>query len=298
MTYYDLNMNSKKLTATTAVERDTAVAGTSVQQIYKASNSSPANCATELRMAGGSQTSTGTIDLFVNPDASQQLAGYYAYTATTPGLFLRSNIPDTPQSGTEYCVLTDNAIPGVNELPENKIYLRNTSTLANNTITLRSAFDLLGQETNLALGIDSFLLSVNNQSVLSIPTGSSSTSEMTCRRRIKFNTDSSVSQTGILANSTINATTTGSTTLTNADAFRTVINTPSAVGRIFVLPAPSATNIGYWWEVCNKSASQSITINSNAGVALATISATTAGGAGNVARIGIDSAGTSYFRTQ
>ena len=298
MTYYDLNMNSKKLTATTAVERDTATATTSVGQTYKASNSSPANCATELRTEGGSQTSTGKVALFVNPDASQQLAGYYTYTATTPGLFLRSNIPDTVQSGTEYCVLTDNATPGANELPENKIYLRNTGTLATNTITLRSAFDVLGQESNLALGIDSFLLSVNNNSVLSIPTGTSTTSEMTCRRRIKFNTDGSVATTGILANSTINATTTGSTTLTTGQAFQTIINTPSAVGRIFVLPAPSASTIGYWWEVCNKSASQSITINSSGGVALATITATTAGGAGNVARIGIDSAGTGYFRTQ
>lgn len=299
MTFYDLNMNSKKLTATTAVERDTATATTSVGQIYKASNSSPANCATELRTEGGSQTSTGKVALFVNPDASQQLAGYYTYTATTPGLFLRSNIPDTVQSGTEYCVLTDNATPGANELPENKIYLRNTSTLANNTITLRSAFDLLSQESNLALGIDSFSLSVNNQSVLSIPTGSSSTSEMTCRRRIKFNTDSSTATTGILANSTIlSSPTTGSTTLTAAQAFQTIINTPSAVGRIFVLPAPSSALIGYWWEVCNKSATagNTITINSNAGVALATIPVTTAGGAGNVARIAIDSAGTGYFR--
>lgn len=298
MTYYDLNMNSKKLTATTGVERDTSVAGTSVQQIYKPTNSSSANCSTELRMASGSQTNTGTVDLFVNPDASQQLAGYYAYTATSPGLFLRSNIPDTPQTGTEYVVLTDNATPNANELPENKIYMRSSGTLANNTITLRSAFDIIGQESNLSLGIDSFLLSVNNQSVLSIPTGSSSTGELRCNRRIKFNTDSSVATTGILANSTINATTTGSTTLTTGQAFQTIINTPSAVGRIFVLPAPSASTIGYWWEVCNKSASQSITINSSGGVALATITATTAGGAGNVARIGIDSAGTGYFRTQ
>lgn len=295
MTYYDLNMNSKKLTATTAVERDTAVAGTSVQQVYKASNSSPANCATELRMAGGSQTTTGSVDLFVNPDASQQLAGYYTYQATNPGLFLKSIFPDGANSTTEYCIFTDNANPQYNELPENRISMRSSSSYANNFIQLRVAFDQVGTTSSLYLGYDQFALGINNNNVFNINNASN---DLFTYRNISFGTNTSGGQVGIIAKSIINATTTGSTTLTNADAFRTVINTPSAVGRIFVLPAPSATNIGYWWEVCNKSASQSITINSNAGVALATISATTAGGAGNVARIGIDSAGTSYFRTQ
>lgn len=295
MTFYDLNMNSKKLTATTAVERDSAVAGTSVQQTYKASNSSPANCATELRMAGGSQTTTGSVDLFVNPDPSQQLAGYYTYSATNPGLFLKSIFPDGANSTTEYCIFTDNAYPQYNELPENRISMRSSSSYANNFIQLRVAFDIVGSTSSLYLGYDQFALSILNNNVFNI---SSSSNDLFTYRNINFGTNTAGGQVGIIAKSTINATTTGSTTLTNADAFRTVINTPSAVGRIFVLPAPSATNIGYWWEVCNKSASQPITINSNAGVALATISATTAGGAGNVARIGIDSAGTSYFRTQ
>ena len=104
---------------------------------------------------------------------------------------------------------------------------------------------------------------------------------------------------GVLARNVTNATTTGSTTLSYSDCFRTIINTPSAAGRIFVLPAPGGgVNAGKWWEICNKSAAQIITIQSSGGVTLATISATTAGGAGNVARIGINSAGTDYFRTQ
>ena len=102
---------------------------------------------------------------------------------------------------------------------------------------------------------------------------------------------------GLLAQNVTNATTTGSTTLTSTDAFRTIINTPSASGRIFVLPAPNASLAGYWWEVCNMSSSQLITIQSNAGVSLTTIQGASAGGVGGVARVAINNAGIGYFRS-
>jgi hypothetical protein len=294
MTYYDLNMNSKKLTATTGVERTTSVASSAVGQNYIASNSS-ATTSTELRTDSGSQATAPNASLICSTDANNVTSGYYAYSGRTPGLFLRNPII----YGTNYCVLSDNYDDGNNELTQNSVILyTDNSSYLSNYVELQSAFNNISSTSRLRLGFDRYQLVLQGVTVQDIVIGPSTSSFLNTYRNIKFNTDNAGGTTGILANSTINGVPTGSTTLTNAQAFQTIINAPSAAGRIFVLPAPSAANIGYWWEVCNKSGSFTITINSSAGSALATIPSSSGFAAGNVARVGIDSAGTGYFRTQ
>jgi len=102
---------------------------------------------------------------------------------------------------------------------------------------------------------------------------------------------------GILEKSTINATTTGTTTLTTASAFQTIINTPSAAGRKFILPAPTLATVGYWYGICNKSTTQTITVDAsfNTFVYTVPVSFTTGSNTGIVVKLAVDASGTSYF---
>lgn len=290
MTYYDLNMNSKKLTATTGVERTTAVAGSAVGQNYIASNSG-ATTSTELRTDSGSQATAPNASLMCITDANNVLSGYYAYSGRAPGLFLRN----PTNFGTNYCVLTDNYDDGSNELTQNSVILyTDPGSYTSNYVELQSTFSLISSTSRLRLGFDRYQLVLGNVTVQDIVIGPPTTSFLNTYRNIKFNADNTGGKTGILANSTTVANT-GTTTLTNAQAFQTFISAPSAPGRTFTLPAPSVATIGYWWEVCNKG-SASIAILSSASATLNTLAGGT--GAGNVARIAIDDTGTGYFRTQ
>ena len=99
--------------------------------------------------------------------------------------------------------------------------------------------------------------------------------------------------------STINTTTTGTTNnLTFAtDALKTILNTPSTSGRIFVLPTPSSPYAGYWFAFCNKSTANTIAIQYPSGTLIATIPvATNATNGGSTARFAVFSSGTTYFR--
>jgi hypothetical protein len=105
-------------------------------------------------------------------------------------------------------------------------------------------------------------------------------------------------QTGLLEQSVNNTTTTGTTTLTMAgDAFKTIINTPTAAGRIFVLGTPSSTYLGYWYAICNRSTANTIAVQYPAGTTIYTIpvSTNTTNG-GSTARFAVGVSGTSYFR--
>ena len=102
---------------------------------------------------------------------------------------------------------------------------------------------------------------------------------------------------GLLENSVTNATTTGTTTLTISDAFATIINQPTAPARIFVLPAPSAGTIGYWYAICNRATANTIAVHQPLGTTIATIAASPAlGNGGSVVRFAVNSTGVSYFR--
>jgi hypothetical protein len=231
-------------------------------------------------------------------------------TTTAPRAVLQGSIeggyghptyPDITNSldlgGGNGATITINNGNSAYDLPENNIIMTYNSSYASNLIKLNVGFPYVGANEGsfLTLGYDNFTLHTNGYPVFTIL---NSGNQLNMRRIINFGTGpASSTTTGILEKSTINATTTGSTTLTaNANAFTTIINTPSASGRIFVLPAPTSATIGYWYAFCNKSTANIITINSSAGVAQITIPAGTAGGAGGYGAVAVDSAGTAYCR--
>jgi hypothetical protein len=101
---------------------------------------------------------------------------------------------------------------------------------------------------------------------------------------------------GVLDRSIVNATTTGTTNLTYADAFRTTINTPTDTSRIFVLPNPSGTT-GYWYGFCNKAttAGRTIAIQYPAGTTIFTIAVATNSGGGSFAKFAVMPSASAYF---
>jgi hypothetical protein len=100
---------------------------------------------------------------------------------------------------------------------------------------------------------------------------------------------------GVLERSAVNGTTTGSTTLDTLSAFLTTINTPSATGRIFVLPTPTTATAGYWYGICNKSTGFSIAVQSPSGTTILTITIAANSGGGTFAKFAVNSAGNGYF---
>jgi hypothetical protein len=101
----------------------------------------------------------------------------------------------------------------------------------------------------------------------------------------------------MLENSVINTTTTtGTTTLTVSNAFATIVNTPTTGTRIFVLPAPTAGSVGYWYAICNKSTANTIAVQYPALTTIATIPvATNATNGGSVAKFAVTADGASYY---
>jgi len=101
--------------------------------------------------------------------------------------------------------------------------------------------------------------------------------------------------TGVKDRSFEHLTTSGTTTLTTADAFRTTINTPSASGRTFVLPA-TTSNVGYWYGFCNKSTTHTIGICfPDTLTTIFTIPVASNAGGGSFAKFAVNSNGTGYF---
>jgi len=107
---------------------------------------------------------------------------------------------------------------------------------------------------------------VNDLDVMNI---NASSDRIELRRNMRQDTTSNGDTCGILETGIVNATTTGTTTLTFAtSAFRTTINTPSSAGRVFVLPTPTSANAGYWIAICNKSTANLISVQYPAGTTI------------------------------
>jgi hypothetical protein len=100
---------------------------------------------------------------------------------------------------------------------------------------------------------------------------------------------------GIIEKSTINDTLSGSTTLDTSSAFQTIINTPNVAGRKFILPAPTLATVGYWYSICNKSTTQTITIDAPLNTLIYTIPVALNTNTGRVVNFAVDASGTSYF---
>jgi len=221
------------------------------------------------------------------------LQAYADYTAV-PAYGLSVNKIDLgTATGDDIVIQNGEASP--NDLPENTITLHQDGSYSNNYIKLRSAFDFVGLSSFLTLGIDTFALSIANQSAITI--GSGSTDPVEFRRNISTTTNTASSNpVGMLENSVINATTTGTTTLTISNAFATIVNTPTTTTRIFVLPAPTVGTVGFWYAICNKSTSFTIAVQYPASTTIATIPvATNATNGGSVARFAVTAGGASYF---
>jgi hypothetical protein len=203
------------------------------------------------------------------------------------------NILDLGTSTGDDIVITNGDAPA--ELPENTITLHQDGSYSSNYIQLRSAFDFASLVSTLTLGIDTFTLHISNYLALTIGAGFSE--PVVFRRNISTTTRTADGNpVGMLENSVINATTTGTTTLTIANAFATIVNTPTLAGRIFVLPAPTAGSAGFWYAICNKSTDFTINVQYPALTTIATIPVASSGtNGGSVARFAVTAGGTSYF---
>jgi hypothetical protein len=144
-----------------------------------------------------------------------------------------------------------------------------------------------GSISNITIENQSIAFFVNNISLLSLG------SNCLFNEPIRFGTDC-----GVLEQSVINTTTTGTTNLVfnSTNAYRTIINTPTSGTRVFVLQAPVGQQIGGWFKICNKSTAFTIAVQQPLGTTIFTIPVSPTGGAGSVAKFAIDSAGTAYFR--
>ena len=216
-----------------------------------------------------------------NIGAPRVILQQYVDYATSPAFGGCNNILD--MNGNTLTITNGNA---PSELPDNTITMSYNSGYSNNYIQLRVAFDYVGESSVFKLGYNFFNWSIQNLDVMNINTSSD---RIELRRIMRQDTRSDDgSTTGILETGVINATTTGSTTLTFAtSAFRTTINTPSAAGRIFTLPTTSATYAGYWFGFCNKSTAYTIAIQVG-GVTIFTIPvATNATNGGSSARFAV-----------
>ena len=114
---------------------------------------------------------------------------------------------------------------------------------------------------------------------------------------LTFGTNSGGFNAGLLEKSVVNATTTGTTTLSlNTDSFQTIINVPTGA-RTFVLPTTSSTYVGYWFAICNKSTTQTIAVQYPSGTTIYTIPVAPAiTNGGSTAKFAIGGSPYSYFR--
>jgi hypothetical protein len=235
----------------------------------------------QLELTSGDLTATPpkvVLQAFVDYDA------FPAYTANVNKITLGN---DTGRD-----IYITNGNPDF-DLPENNITLHQDGTYSNNYVRLRSAFAYNGIESFLTLGVDNFNLTINNQTAFTITNGAND--PVVYRRNISLTTfTSGGTPCGVLEKTLINTTTTGSTTLTIANAFQTTINTPTAINRIFILPAPTAGAIGYWYGFCNKATGFIITIQYPGGTTIGQLSNFPS--SGYAARFAVDTGGTTYSR--
>ena len=103
------------------------------------------------------------------------------------------------------------------------------------------------------------------------------------------------SNKGFLEKSNVEATTTGTLTMTSAYSFQTTINTPTA-NRTFVLPVASGQLTGTTYGICNKSTSFTIAVQAPSGTTIFTIPVASNSGGGSFAKFAIATGGTTYFR--
>ena len=202
--------------------------------------------------------------------------------------------------GSELLIANGNSDTGLG-LAYNTIKMFSDPTVSNSYIQLKSIDASTSSGSTLTLGqsttslLSSFNLSTTNQTVFSIAGGF--TDPIVVRRNISTTTNTGLGQAvGLLENSVVNATTTGTTTLVFTDSFATIVNTPTAGTRIFVLPLPTASLVGYWYAICNKSTAFTIAVQYPAGTLIATIPvAPNATNGGSVARFAVAVGGASYF---
>ena len=231
-------------------------------------------------------------DLLTTPPRAL-LQAYVDHTAT-PGYTPNINSIDLGGlNGEEITISNGNAsaLLGVNT-----ITLFQDASVPNSFIELKSVDTNTGTTSLLILGVQQFTLSVASQVAITI--ANAATDPVVFRRNISTTTNTASSNpVGLLENSILNTTTTGTTTLTITNAFATIVNTPSAAGRIFVLPAPPAGTVGYWYAICNKSIANTIAVHYPALTTIATIPvAPSATNGGSVAKFAVDTLGTTYSR--
>jgi len=170
-----------------------------------------------------------------------------------------------------------------------------TITSTNSNLALSSSGNITTACSGFVVSAGDYSLTISNTIAESI--GSLPLDPITFRRNLAPTTFTSGNPCGLLEKTALNAVTSGTTTFTVLNAFQTTINTPLLAGRIFVLPAPSAGTIGYWYGICNKSTAQTITIQYPTLTIIATIPvASSATNGGSSARFAVDFNGTSYSR--
>jgi len=101
---------------------------------------------------------------------------------------------------------------------------------------------------------------------------------------------------GVLEKSNVEATTTGTFTMTSSNSFQTTINTPTA-NRSFVLPSTTGQATGTFYGICNKSTSFTIAVCfPTTATTLFTIPVASNTNGGSFAKFAIATGGTTYFR--
>jgi len=179
-------------------------------------------------------------------------------------------------------------------LPESYVKLfTDANAGTNNYVKLGISDPVTGIGGEISFQSTAYSMTLQNQLVQTV----SSLGDIVNRRNLSFGTGYTSLQCGIIEKTAINAVTSGTTTLTTANAFQTTLNTPLAAGRIFVLPAPSGGTVGYWYGICNKSTVNTIAIQYPAATTIATIAVSpSATNGGTVARFAVDYTGTTYSR--
>ena len=223
------------------------------------------------------------------------LTAFIDYTAS-PSYVANCNTIDLGgTNGEELLISNGNSDSGLG-IAYNTLKLFSDPTISNSFIELKAIDAGTSAGSSLTLGQNSFNLSVTNQSAITI--GQSFTDPVVFRRNISTTTNTGLGQpVGLLENSVVNATTTGTTTLSFTDAFATIINQPTAPARIFVLPNPTAGLVGYWYAICNRATANTIAVQYPLGTTIATIPVSPAlAQGGSVARFAVVAGGASYFR--
>jgi hypothetical protein len=221
----------------------------------------------------------------------------YVDSNASPSYAPNINLLDLGGANGEELLLSNGNSDGGLGLAYNTIQLFSDSVVNNSFIQLKTIDASTSAGSTLYLGQSSFSLSTTNQTAFSIASGF--TDPVVFRRNISTTTNTGQGYpVGMLENSVINATTTGTTTLTVSNAFATIVNTPTDGTRIFVLPTPTLGSVGYWYAICNKSTSFTIAVHYPALTTIATIPVSpSATNGGSVGRFAVDSIGNSYFTT-